>query len=71
MRVNNLFCICVVQNLRMLFDKLFMVEEVTENIQCHSASDLTFLRSIISWVQRSIMKLVHQGSFNTFSEHLP
>jgi hypothetical protein len=25
-RINNSFCICVVQNLRMLFDKLFMAE---------------------------------------------
>lgn len=69
--VNNSFCICVVQNLRMLFDKLFMVEEDTENIRCRSTSDLTFLRRTISWGQCSIMILVHQRSLNKFNEHPP
>lgn len=68
--VNNSFCICVVQNLRMLFDQLFRAEEGKENIKCHSTSDLTLWRRTTSWVQHSTMKLVHQGSLNMFREHL-
>lgn len=67
--VNNSFCICVVQNLRMLFDQLFRAEEGKENIKCHRISDLTLWRRTTSWVQHSATKLVHQGSLNMFREH--
>lgn len=40
-RINNSFCICVVQNLRMLFDKLFMGEG-KGNITCYSTPILSF-----------------------------
>lgn len=46
-RINNSFFICVVQNLRMLFDQLFM-EEGKGNIPCYSTPILSFLRKAIS-----------------------